>query len=49
VTSVPAASVVGEAMVALELAAAFLDKFGGDTLAQVDAARAEYIARLAAL
>jgi chorismate synthase len=49
VTSVPAASVVGEAMVALELAAAFLDKFGGDTLAQVDAARRDYLARLAAL
>jgi chorismate synthase len=49
VTSVPAASVVGEAMLALELAAAFLDKFGGDTLAQVAAARADYIARLAAL
>jgi len=35
VTSVPAASVVGEAMVALELAAAFLERFGGDALAQV--------------
>jgi chorismate synthase len=37
VTSVPAASVVGEAMVALELAAAFLAKFGGDSLAQIEA------------
>ena len=37
VTSVPAASVVGEAVVALELTAAFLEKFGGDTLAQVRA------------
>jgi chorismate synthase len=35
VTSVPAASVVGEAVIALELARAFLDKFGGDSLAQV--------------
>jgi len=35
VTSVPAASVVGEAVVALELAAAFLERFGGDTLEQV--------------
>ncbi len=35
VTSVPAASVVGEAMVALELAAAFLEKFGGDTVLAV--------------
>lgn len=38
VTSVPAASVVGEAMVALELAAAFLERFGGDAMPQVEAA-----------
>ncbi|MBI1749044.1 MAG: chorismate synthase [Acidobacteria bacterium] len=31
---VPAAGVVGEAMVALSLAAAFLEKFGGDSLAE---------------
>ncbi|MGH9682804.1 MAG: chorismate synthase [Candidatus Acidiferrales bacterium] len=31
---VPAAGVVGEAMVAFELAAAFLDKFGGDSLGE---------------
>ena len=31
---VPAAAVVGEAMLALVLADAFLDKFGGDTLDQ---------------
>lgn len=35
VTSVPAASVVGEAMVALELTAAFLERFGGDSIAEV--------------
>jgi len=35
VTSVPAASVVGEAVVALVLAQAFLEKFGGDSLDQV--------------
>ena len=35
ITSVPAASVVGEAVLGLELAAAFLEKFGGDTLDQV--------------
>ena len=35
VTSVPAASVVAEAVVALELAAAFLDKFGGDAMEHV--------------
>ena len=38
VTSVPAASVVGEAVVALELAAAFLEKFGGDSMQQVRSA-----------
>jgi chorismate synthase len=31
VTVVPAASVIGEAVVSFELARAFLDKFGGDT------------------
>jgi chorismate synthase len=31
---VPAAGVVGEAMAAIELAAAFLEKFGGDSLAE---------------
>ena len=35
VTSVPAASVVGEAVVALELASAFLEKFAGDSMEQV--------------
>ncbi len=35
VTSVPAASVVGEAVVALELCAAFLEKFGGDAMDHV--------------
>jgi chorismate synthase len=38
VTSVPAASVVGEAVLALELASAFLEKFGGDSLDQLRAA-----------
>jgi chorismate synthase len=38
VTAVPAASVVGEAMVALVLADALLEKTGGDTLAEVEAA-----------
>ena len=32
VTAVPACGVVGEAMVAFELAGAFLEKFGGDSL-----------------
>jgi len=47
VTSVPAASVVGEALVALELAAAFRAKFGGDSLAEVEAAWSAWRARLA--
>lgn len=34
VTAVPACGVVGEAMVAFELACAFLEKFGGDSLAE---------------
>jgi chorismate synthase len=38
VCAVPAAAVVGEAMVALVLANAVLEKFGGDTLADIDAA-----------
>ena len=35
VCAVPAAGVVGEAMVALVLVDAFLDKFGGDSLAEL--------------
>jgi chorismate synthase len=31
---VPAGGVAGEAMVAIELAGAFLEKFGGDSLAE---------------
>jgi chorismate synthase len=47
VTSVPAASVVGEAMVALELADAFLLKFGGDSIAEVEGAFETFRKRLA--
>jgi len=46
VTSVPACSVVGEAMIALELASAYLEKFGGDSLEQVRGAHAAYLERL---
>ncbi len=35
VCAVPAASVVGEAVVAFELAQAFLEKFGGDSLEEI--------------
>jgi chorismate synthase len=46
VTSVPAASVVGEAMVALVLAEAFLEKFGGDSIAEIEDAHRAYLERL---
>ncbi|MEO7192129.1 MAG: chorismate synthase [Vicinamibacterales bacterium] len=42
VCAVPAAAVVGEAMLCLVLADAMLDKFGGDTLAELDAACRRY-------
>jgi chorismate synthase len=46
VTSVPAASVVGEAMVALTLTSAFLEKLGGDTMDQLAAAYSAYCEEL---
>jgi chorismate synthase len=49
VTSVPAASVVGEAMVALVLASALLEKLGGDSMAQVEDAYGALVRRLASL
>lgn len=42
VCAVPAASVVGEAMVLLALGREFLAKFGGDSLQELDAHRAAY-------
>ena len=49
VTSVPAASVVGEAAVALELTAAFREKFGGDALDHVRDAWEAWRARVRSL
>ena len=46
VTSVPAASVVGEAMVAIELCGAWLEKFGGDSMGELEAALEGYRERL---
>jgi chorismate synthase len=46
VCAVPAAAVVGEAMVAIVLANAVIEKFGGDTVAEIDGARARYTASL---
>lgn len=36
ICAVPAAAVVGEAVVAFEIARAFLEKFGGDNLQELD-------------
>ncbi|MBI4564396.1 MAG: chorismate synthase [Planctomycetes bacterium] len=46
---VPAASVIGEAVVAFELARAFLDKFGGDTMEEVRERFDVYAERVARL
>jgi chorismate synthase len=46
VCAVPAAAVVVEAVVAWELAAAFLEKFGGDTLGDLKGALEAYGARI---
>jgi hypothetical protein len=35
VCAIPAAAVIAEAVVAFELAAAFLEKFGGDSLTEI--------------
>jgi chorismate synthase len=47
VCAVPAAGVVAEAMVALVLAEAVLEKFGGDSLAETRRNHAAYLDRLA--
>ncbi len=46
VCAVPAAAVVGEAVVSWELANALLEKFGGDTVADVEKALEAYAARV---
>jgi chorismate synthase len=46
VCAVPAASVVGEAVVCWELAAAFMEKFGGDAIVDVEKAVEAYGARI---
>jgi chorismate synthase len=46
VCAVPAAAVVGEAMVALVLADAFLEKFGGDAMSEVRRNFESYVAYL---
>lgn len=49
VCAVPAAGVVGEAMVAIVLADAVLEKFGGDAMGDLKAAYTAYLARLAGM
>jgi len=46
VCAVPAAAVIGEAMVALVLADAFLDKFGGDSISETGRNFEGYLAYL---
>ena len=46
VCAVPAAAVVGEAMVAIVLADAMLEKFGGDSLGDMRAAYEVYLERM---
>jgi len=46
ISVVPAAGVVGEAMVMLTLADAMLDKFGGDTIADTRDALDRYVERI---
>jgi chorismate synthase len=46
VCAVPAAAVVGEAMMCLVLADAVLEKFGADTMVEIDTARRHYAAAL---
>jgi chorismate synthase len=48
VCAVPAAAVVGEAMLCLVLAGALIEKFGGDTVAEISAALAAYRRGIAA-
>ena len=45
---VPAASVIGEAIVAFELADAFLEKFGGDSLKEIRRNYEGYLKQIAA-
>jgi chorismate synthase len=48
VCAVPAAAVVGEAAVAFVLAQALVEKFGGDTLSEIEAAVDRYRSEITA-
>lgn len=49
ICAVPAASVVAEHVVAFEIARAFLEKFGGDTIGEVEAAYQHYLMKARSL
>ena len=49
ISVVPAAGVIGEAMVLVTLTSAVLEKFGGDSLAEVQDNLARYVARISRL
>ena len=46
VTTVPAAGVIGEAMIAFELARAILEKFGGDSLRELKRNHENYLRQI---
>jgi len=46
VCSAPAAAVVGEAVVAFEIAVAFFEKFGGDSLREITRNYEGYLAQI---
>ena len=48
VTTVPAAGVIGEAMIAFELANAILEKFGGDSLRELTRNHHNYLRQIRA-
>jgi chorismate synthase len=48
VTTVPAAGVIGEAMAAFELSRAVLEKFGGDSLREVQRNQQGYLRQIKA-
>ena len=43
VCAVPAAGVIGEAVVSIEIAKAFIDKFGGDSISEIKANYLNYL------
>jgi len=43
---VPAAGVIGESMTALVLAEAFLEKFGGDSMTEIEANHRNYLEQI---